>query len=114
MVFKKDIDRLPLTNELRVPDHARVELDAQRLRVLRRARAHLLVRRLRGVLPSARVADGRLDDALVLGRRIVLEEDVLDAPEAAAGEGGELGLGGGWGRGRDQEGYGRLWDGGVG
>lgn len=59
--------------------------------MLCRARADgAVVRVLRVGLP-ARVADGGGEDALVLRGRVVLEEDVLCAPEAAGRERRDLG-----------------------
>lgn len=58
------------------------------------ARADRPVGRAGGAGASACVSDGGPEDALVLGGRVVLEEDVLDAPEAACSEGGGVG---GWG-----------------
>lgn len=40
---------------------------------------------------AAGVPDGRLEDALVLRRRVVLQEDVFGAPEAPRGEGSDFG-----------------------
>ena len=59
--------------------------------MVRRARAHRLVVRVRRVLLPAGVSDGGLEDALVLLGREVLQEDVLDAPEAPSREGRHLG-----------------------
>jgi hypothetical protein len=57
----------------------------------RAARAHVaVVRRPRALVP-ARVADGGFENALALRGRVVLEEDVLDAPEASSRERRDLG-----------------------
>ena len=77
---------LGLTDELLVLHDARIELDAHRLRVVRRARAHRLVVGVLRALLAPGVADCRLEDALVLLGREVLEEDVFDAPEASRGK----------------------------
>jgi hypothetical protein len=79
-----------LTNELGVGHFGGVELDAERLGVARRAGADLSVGRVRRGGVPARVAHGGLQNALVLFGRVVFEEDVLDAPEAAGGERGDL------------------------
>lgn len=73
-----------LTDKLLVAHNARIELDPKRLRVPGVGAAHLAVR---GVVDlPAGVPDGGLEDALVLGGRVVLQENVLDAPEAACCE----------------------------
>lgn len=55
--------------------------------MVRRARAHGPVVRVRRVLLPARVSNRGLEDALVLLGWEVLEEDVFDAPEASRREG---------------------------
>ena len=75
--------------QLSVTDFVRVEHDEQRLGMSRASGAHGAIRR--GVGPAARVAHARVQQALA-GRE-VLAEQVLDAPEAAGGERGALGVG---------------------
>ena len=58
------------------------------------ARAHVLVAGIRDVLPASGVPDGGLEDALVLRGRVVLEEDVFDAPETSCCERGHFGTSG--------------------
>ena len=85
------------TDELVVLDDARVELNFQSFRMVGRAGADLVVARVLRVLLSTRVPHRGLEDALVLLDGVVLEEDVLDAPEAAGGEGGDFRCGSGHG-----------------
>jgi hypothetical protein len=59
--------------------------------VARLARTHLAVARVLDVLPATGVSHRGFEDALVLRRRVVLEEDMLRAPEAPVGEGGDFG-----------------------
>ena len=70
-----------LTNEFSVRHDIRVKLDPQSLGVVRGTGAHLSIVRIIDV--SSGVPDGGLEDPLVLGRRIVLQEYVLDSPEAS-------------------------------
>lgn len=80
------------TNKLGIPDLAGIELNAERLSVVGPSLADGLVVRALDVFAPAGVADAGLEDALALRDGVVLQEDVLDAPEAACGEGRELGL----------------------
>ena len=78
------------TDELVVLDDARVELNSQSLRMVGRAGADLVVARVLRALSSTRVPHRRLEDAPILLDGVVLEEDVLNAPETAGGEGGDF------------------------
>ena len=85
------------TNELVVLDDAGVKLDPHRLCVVGRTGTDLAVGWVRDILLPASVPHRRLEDTLVLCDGVVLQEDVLDAPEAARGEGGNFRLGSGHG-----------------
>ena len=59
------------------------------------SRADLTIRRVCNIGVSASVSNRSLEDALIFLDGPVLEEDVLDAPEAAGGECGDLRRGNG-------------------
>ena len=54
------------------------------------SRADLMIRRVCNIGVSASVSNRSLEDALIFLDGPVLEEDVLDAPEAAGGKCGDL------------------------
>ena len=58
-----------------------------------RTRTNILVIRVLHQWVAARVSDRSLQNALILGWGIMFEEDVLDAPKAPCGEGGDFCVG---------------------
>lgn len=83
-------------DEFSIRHDAWVELDPQSLGVVRGTRANVSVVRVIGV-PSG-VSDGSLEDPLVLGRRIVLQEYVFDSPKASSCKCSDFGRDFSWGR----------------
>ena len=77
-----------LTNEFSVRHDVRIELDPQSLGVVCGTGANVSIAWIIGV-PS-RIPNGGLEDPLVLGRRIVLEEYVFDSPEAPSCKGSDF------------------------
>jgi len=78
-----------LTDELSVSHYVRVELDPQSLSVIRGTGTNVLVAWIIGV--SSGIPDGGLEDPLILGRRVVLQEYMLDSPEATTSKRGDFG-----------------------
>lgn len=74
------------TNELAIAHNARVKLYPQCLGVVGRPSADSGVVRVLRILLPACVSNRRLQDSLVLSNRIVLQKNVLYAPEASCGE----------------------------
>ena len=101
-----------LANELVVSHHAWVEFNPQCLSMIGAPRAHRTVIRVRHTLLPTRIPHGGLQDALVLRNRIVLQENVFDAPEASCSKGGDLGFRAG--HGGDRLGCGAVLEGGGG
>jgi hypothetical protein len=81
----KELDQFPIAHDLRI------ELDPHRLCMLRLAAAHAFVVWIDRVRRAAGVPDACGEDAL--GRREMLDENVLGAPEAAGGEDSNFGGG---------------------
>lgn len=79
-------DEATLTDQLSVRYLAGIKLDSHSFGMVRSTAAHLLIRRVLDERVAASIAHGGGEDALVLLRRVVLHEDVLDAPEASRGE----------------------------
>jgi hypothetical protein len=71
-----------LTDKFSISHDFGVKFDPQSLGVVRRARANLSVGRIIGV--SSDIPDGGLEDPLVLGRGVMLQEYVFDSPEASS------------------------------
>jgi hypothetical protein len=80
------------TDELSIGHQPRIKLDFNSLRMVGFAGADFIVLWIRDVLSSSGVSDRGLQDALVLRRWVMLEEDVFDAPEASCSECGDFGL----------------------
>jgi len=77
-----------LTNEFGIRHDIWIELDLQSLSVVRRTSANFSIFRIIGV-PSS-VSDGGLENSLVLGRRIMLQEYMFDSPEAPSCKGSDF------------------------
>jgi len=82
-------------NEFSVRHDIWVKLDPQSLGVVCGTRTNISVVWIVGV-PSS-IPDGGLEDSLVLGRRIVLQEYVFDSPETSPRKGGDFGCDFSWG-----------------
>ena len=78
-----------LTNEFSIGHYLWVELDPQSLCVVRGTRANFSIIRIIGV--SSGIPYGGLEDSLVLGRRVVLQEYVFNPPEASSCKCGDFG-----------------------
>jgi len=83
-------------NELSIGYYVRVKLDPQRFSVVRGTRTNSSVARIVDVSPG--IPDSGLEDPLVLGRRVVLQEYMFDSPEASSCECGDFGSDLSWGR----------------
>jgi len=83
---------LQLTNKLSVLDYGRVELNSQGLGMISCPSAHFSVRRVLSFLQPAGVSDARLEDALILRRRILFQKYMFDTPKTPRSKCGNLGL----------------------
>jgi hypothetical protein len=75
-----------LTDKLSVRNHLRVKFDLESLCMPRPSRADQTVIGVLRVLVTSGIPDCSLQDALIFSYGVVLEENVLYAPEAARGE----------------------------
>jgi len=83
-------------NELSVGHDVWVELDPQGLSMVRGTGTNFSVFGIVGV--SSGIPDGGLEDPLVLGRRVVLQEYMFNSPETAPCKSRDFGSNFGWGR----------------
>lgn len=81
---------LQLTDELSVLDYGRIKFNSQGLSMIGCPSAHFSVCRVLSFLQPASVSDARLEDALVLRRRILFQEYVFDTPKTPRSECGNL------------------------
>lgn len=81
-----------LTDELSVLDCGRVKFNSQGLSVIGRPSAHFSVCRVLSFLQPASVSDARLENTLVLRRRILFQKYVFDTPKTPRSECGDLAL----------------------
>jgi len=80
------------TNEFRVTNDGGIELDLYRLGMVGFSGTDVVIGRIFEIGIATGVTNGSVEYSFVLRWRVVLEKDVLDAPEASCSEGSDFGF----------------------
>ena len=86
------IYEIVLTDKFAISHNGRIKLDPQCLCMIRRASTHFTVSWVDRRILAPGVSNRGLQDPLVLRGRVVLQKDVLHAPETTRCKGGDLRL----------------------